>query len=157
MEDFEDIIGFEGLYQINRNGEVYSIKRKLLMKPTINSHGYLTLGLRKNNKYNYKKIHLLLANQFIENPNNYDLIDHIDKIKTNNNLENLRWIDYSGNNRNRAKYKNNNYPIGVRKNGNKFTARITINKKDKHLGTFNTIEDASLAYQNEYKKQMCNY
>jgi hypothetical protein len=107
MGDFVDIIGYEGLYKINRNGDVWGCKRNRLMKPTLNSIGYLIVRLRKNNKGKNKYIHRLLALQFIPNPENLPVIDHIDMCKTNNNIENLRWVSLITNANNKTKHKTN--------------------------------------------------
>ncbi|WP_295163655.1 HNH endonuclease signature motif containing protein, partial [uncultured Brachyspira sp.] len=73
--------------------------RKIL-KETINAYGYVVVSL---NSYPYKK-HRLIAMQFIPNPNNFSQVDHINHIKTDNRIENLRWCNNSINNRNRLSY-----------------------------------------------------
>ncbi len=77
-------------------------------------------------------------------------IDHINGIKNDNRIANLREATRSENNQNRrTPNKNNkNTAIGVTKNHiGKYVAAITINRKAIHLGCFNTIEEASAAYQ----------
>jgi hypothetical protein len=103
MGDFVDIIGYEGLYRINRNGDVWSCRMNRLMKPTLNSIGYLRINL---NKKQYL-VHRLLALQFLPNPNNFPMIDHIDRNSQNNNLDNLRWCSKSTNEQNTTRRKNN--------------------------------------------------
>ena len=133
MEDFTDIKGFEGKYKINRSGNVFSVKRKKLLKPIINSHGYLRVLLSDSNKKKHTlRIHRLVAQTFIENPNNYPVTDHKNLIKTDNRVENLRWTNYSGNNRN----------------------RINIEKKLIYLGSYETVEEAELAYIDKYNEVM---
>lgn len=63
--------------------------------------GYINLKL---NGKNYKK-HRIIAEQFIPNPNNYPEVDHINRDRSDYHLSNLRWIDHSGNNRNKSSYK----------------------------------------------------
>ena len=53
--------------------------------------GYLIVGLSKNGKLHTKRIHRLVAETFIDNSNNYKVINHIDCNKTNNNVNNLEW------------------------------------------------------------------
>lgn len=81
-------------------------------------------------------------------------LDHINGIKHDNRLDNLREVTRSQNNMNRKVLKSNKLGIkGVRKQANgKFTARININGKQKHLGTFNTAEEASEAYNTAAKE-----
>ena len=103
MDTLYDVIGYEGLYQINKNGQVWSCRYNRFLKPQ-NNKGYLMVTLSKNKKY---KVHRLLAIQFIPNPDNLPIIDHIDQNKSNNTLENLRWATNSINQQNTTKPKTN--------------------------------------------------
>ena len=105
MNEFYDLKNYENDYMINKLGEIKSKKRNIIMKNCTNGKGYLIICLCKNGKRKYYFIHRLLAIQFIPNPNNYDYVDHFDKNPLNNNVENLRWINLSGNNRNKNKKK----------------------------------------------------
>lgn len=98
-DEFVDIIGYEGLYQINRKGEVLGLKRNKILKPKIDG-GYSRITLCKEKQLKTYLIHRLLAIQFIPNPENLSQIDHIDRNKQNNNLANLRWSNCQSNNRN---------------------------------------------------------
>lgn len=99
---FEDLKGFEGIYQINPQGEIWSCHYKKLMKPMINEDGYLKINLRNAEFKNYKRfIHRLIAIQYIPNPDNLAEIDHIDRNKLNNSIDNLRWVSRENNRANR--------------------------------------------------------
>ena len=159
MDEFEDIIGYEGLYCINKNGFVMNKKTKKYLKHTVNSKNYIVITLCKNKKSQKFKLHRLLALQFIENPNNYDIIDHIDRNTLNNKLDNLRWITKSGNNRNSTRQKKSSQFIGVwynknRKSTKKWRSSITIDKKKIILGHFETEIEASECYKKKYNEIM---
>ena len=94
------IEGFE-YYTIYENGDIWSDYKKGLLKPSLNNMGYYKVNLYKDGKVYYKKIHRLLAIAFIPNPENKLEIDHIDRVRTNNNLSNLRWVTIKENNNNR--------------------------------------------------------
>lgn len=93
MEEFKDIKGYEGKYQISNFGRVKSLwfgKEKIL-KPIEHSQGYLTVILYKNRKIKTIKIHRLVAEAFISNPHNYPCVNHKDENPANNCVDNLEW------------------------------------------------------------------
>lgn len=93
-EIYKDIQGYEGKYQISNLGNVYSLITNKILKPQKNIHGYLKVGLYKNGKCKIFNIHNLVANAFIENPNNYKYVNHKDENKTNNRVENLEFCSF---------------------------------------------------------------
>ena len=104
MDILYDVVGYEGLYKINKNGDVWSCRSNIFLKPHFNNYGYLMVSLGRKKKY---LLHQLLALQFIPNPDNLPFIDHIDQNKTNNSLENLRWATKSTNEQNTTRHKDN--------------------------------------------------
>ena len=91
LDEFSDIQGYEGLYKINRSGEVLSVRSGKLLKAGKNKQGYMNVVLTKDGKAKTHKVHRLVALAFIPNPNNYPLINHKDENKTNNRVKNLEW------------------------------------------------------------------
>ena len=103
-EIWKDIKDFEGFYQISNLGNVKALERKVsgklgslrtlpekLMIPTNNGYGYLVICLCKYGKRYDRKIHRLVAEAFIPNPNNLPTVNHIDGNKLNNCVDNLEW------------------------------------------------------------------
>lgn len=103
-EIWAPVIGYNGLYEVSNYGRVRSYsnyrfgrrKEPRLMKLGTNL-GYAIVGIRKNGKYRAEKVHRLVAQAFIPNPNNYPEIDHINTIRNDNHVSNLRWCDHKTN------------------------------------------------------------
>ena len=93
----KDIKGYEGLYAVTPEGEVYGYKRRKFLKPMTNYKGYLYVVLYKDNEHKHYFIHRLVAETYIPNLENLPQINHKDENKTNNCLQNLEWCDASYN------------------------------------------------------------
>lgn len=108
IKDFPD-------YEINRKGNVRNIytKRHIGLNP--NSSGYLAVNLHKDKKPYRKLIHILVAQQYIPNPENKPIVNHIDEDRANNHVENLEWVTVKENsnhgNRNEKLAKRGSRPI----------------------------------------------
>lgn len=92
MEKWKDIKGYEGLYIISDKGRIAK-----LLNPKINKDGYHEQGLIKNKIKKGKRIHRLVAEAFIDNPDNLPEVNHIDENKSNNNVDNLEWCTHKYN------------------------------------------------------------
>ncbi len=101
------INGYETLYLISNTGKVKSLGRDIIIRgvhkickskilvPALNKHnGYFCVYLFKEGNRRKYYIHKLVAEHFIPKPDNKKIIDHIDGVKTNNNSNNLRWVNH---------------------------------------------------------------
>lgn len=89
-EVWKDIKGYEGLYQVSNLGNVKSLRKNRYLK--INTYSeYDKVVLYKNKKASIFYIHRLVAENHIDNPNNYNCVNHKDENKRNNRIDNLEW------------------------------------------------------------------
>ena len=158
--NFKPIEGFEN-YIIYEDGRIFNKKfnRFITNFLKINTKlKYYVVCLCKNTKQYTKKLHRLLALAFIPNPNNLEMVDHIDRNPQNNAIENLRWCSRSTNMLNKAVQKNNKLGekyIAKTKNN---TYKINIKKGNNHRiqKIFKTLEDA-IEFRNEWIKENPEY
>lgn len=102
MDTWKDVKGYEGLYRVNPNGEIYSLISQKIIKPfyrgSRENNKYLVVDLHQNKKGKTVSVHRIVAEAFIPNPNNLPCVNHKDGNKYNNSVENLEWCTYSENN-----------------------------------------------------------
>lgn len=103
QEVWKDITGYEGYYQVSNLGRVRSVDRMVkgkkenlrfvkgrILQPNL-SEGYLMVGLCKSGRQSTIRVHRLVAEAFIPNPENKRTVNHIDENKLNNTITNLEW------------------------------------------------------------------
>ena len=96
---WKDIPGYEGVYQVSNTGQVRTFNYKLtgqtkILKPAKDKDGYLLIGLKGKSC----RVHRLVAQAFIPNPDNLPCINHKDENPANNAVWNLEWCTYKYNN-----------------------------------------------------------
>lgn len=96
-EIWKDIKNYENKYQVSNSGRIKSLKKDIILKPSVHYKGYLEVKLYKNNSSKVFKIHRLVASAFIPNPENKPQVNHIDGNKQNNCVDNLEWNTQSEN------------------------------------------------------------
>lgn len=90
MEQWKNIEGYEGRYQVSSKGQVRKNDGTYLKQSNI--YGYKTVNLHSNGKQKSYRVHRLVAQAFIPNPESKPYIDHINTDKSDNRVENLRWV-----------------------------------------------------------------
>jgi hypothetical protein len=149
-EEFKKIDEFDN-YSVSNLGNVRNDKTGIIKKGSNNGDGYLIVQLSKNGIPKMFKIHRLIGIAFIENVNDCETIDHINRNKLDNRIENLRWATHSQNSSNRGKRQNSSSiykGVSFYKPSNKWKSYITINNKQTHLGSFKTEIEAFECRQN---------
>lgn len=108
-EEWEDVEGYEGSYQVSNLGRVKSLERTIyigdkkrvlrnkILKLHTNSHGYLGINLHKDKKIKRFSVHQLVARTAIKNSKNRKEVNHKDGNKLNNHYTNLEWCTRSEN------------------------------------------------------------
>lgn len=93
-ETWLPVVGYEGLYEVSNLGNIRSLFRyKKILKPSPSWAGYLTVELFKDKKRKRVTVHRLVAQAFIQNPDNLPVVNHKDETRTNNHADNLEWCD----------------------------------------------------------------
>ena len=96
MDEWRPITRFPN-YQISNNGDVVNITTGRKLKPIRESTGYSHVTLCDNGQQYQTSIHRLVAQEFIANPDNKPMVNHIDGDKSNNHVGNLEWCTPSEN------------------------------------------------------------
>ena len=138
-------------YLIYDDGRVYNKNTKRFLKQK-NNNGYYNIGLFKNGKQKYFYIHRLVGLHYLENVEDKNEIDHIDRNKTNNHISNLRWVNKSENQLNKGVSKNNVLGIKHIRKTKYDTYRFQIYRQGNwHSKCFKTLDEC-IKYRDEYLK-----
>ena len=131
-EIWKDVVGYEGYYIVSNLGRIISLSRPIfngkayfssspsLLRQYISSTGYKIVTLMKNGTGRKYRVHRLVAIAFIPNPENKPFIDHINTIRTDNRMENIRWATL---------HENNSNPITRQKNSDSNKGRSVWNSR----------------------------
>lgn len=163
-EIWKDIEGYENLYQVSNMGNVKSLERyeltngrvkirkrkEKILKPHPNGEGYPCVVLSKNSNQKTHRVHRLVAQAFIPNIDNKPCVDHINRNKLDNRVENLRWV---------TNQENMNNPLtllhlkDVNKENNKHRQRMVVqlSKKNDFIKLWESTREASRKTQIDNK------
>ena len=133
IEEWKPIRGFEGLYEVSNHGRVRTLDgwkdwatrcgnpgrrfvRGKILIPQLKNSRYLFIILHNRDTYRIVTIHRLVAETFVPNPNNLNVVNHKDENKLNNISSNLEWCTYDYNNsygtaRERSRKKHKSIPV----------------------------------------------
>jgi hypothetical protein len=142
-------IKYNNNYLIYPNGDVWSKKRKkFLTKNRLTADGYRRVALRVDGKPKGFSVHRLVAEHYISNPNNLPVVDHINRNRLDNRVENLRWFSISGNVINRPLQPSN--LSGFR---HIFTATLKLKGKEYHYWYLTIYRDKKRVINKCYTKK----
>lgn len=132
---------FDKRYIIYSDGRIWSNHSKKFLKESIHHTGYKRICVDKKDRF----IHRLVAEAFIENPNNFPQVNHKNENRGDNRVENLEWCD----NRYNTNYSLSGKTPGLQFHKGKYNVRIYHNNKNQYLGRYSTIEEA-IKVRDEY-------
>ena len=124
-EEWRDVVGYEGRYQVSSMGRVKSLERKdclgrtvkeRILKPVVRGKGYLKVGLCAGGKKKHFFVHRLVCQAFHDNPDNKPQVNHLNEDKKDNRACNLEWCTRRENcnhgTRNKRSAKNRSKSVG---------------------------------------------
>ena len=151
MENWKEIDGYNGFYSVSDTGKIRANERKVYAgirtksrkahahekKPSIAANGYLVVLLHYRGSYKTKAVHRLVAEAFIDNPDNLPVVNHIDGNKLNNHVSNLEWCSYAQNSSHAVRHRLRTYsPVRCVETGKAF-------KTEKDAGEYYGLKSGS--------------
>jgi hypothetical protein len=121
-------------FLIDEDFNIYNKHNGRKLTPYLGSDGYMHVRRRENRKIYYSRVHTIIANVFVANPNNYNYVNHIDSDKTNNNPSNLEWCTNSQNVKHAWESKGNTFH-------KRNTCVIVYDLEGNLVGKYNSIRE----------------
>lgn len=149
-EEWRDVVGYEGLYQVSNMGRVKSLPRKHQTREFIFSqhkigNGYLAVTFTQNNQRKTIKVHKLVVNAFLPIEDGKDEVNHIDENKFNNKLDNLMRCDRFFNVNYGSRTLVTSYKLRNREDQSKVV--LQLNQKGEVIKKFRSVADTSRFYK----------
>ena len=141
MEEWKDVVGYEGLYTVSNTGQIRGPRK--LLRPGADGGGYLAVNLCKNGTQTLTKDHRIVACAFIPNPEQKREVDHINRDRTDNRVENLQWSTKRENMLNTYRHDRKQYGIYWVKLRGIYEVKFRVNSKMRHYGWHDTLEKAT--------------
>lgn len=159
QEIWKTLKGYEGFYEVSNLGRVKSVERLIdwngtkrkekekVRKGYLDDNGYLRIGLNKNGERKHKRIHQLIAECFINRPKGNYIVDHIDRDKLNNSIQNLRYVTPRDNTLNKSNNRGLKGVVYMEHCGTKkWNAKIRVGDKRISLGYYKTEIEGHCVY-----------
>ena len=167
MEIWKEIKDYPN-YMVSNLGRVKSLGRwvykeyrgkrwqiEKILKPSVDKDGYLFVCLWKNGKLKYFRIHRLVAQAFIQNPNNLPQVNHKNEMKVDNRVENLEYCDAKYN----INYGTRNERIAEKTTNGKLSKQVLqMDKTNKIIAEYPSLREVQrqLGINNAHISQCCN-
>ena len=135
---------FTNEHEISTEGEIRNKRGMILKQHLHKDRGYMQILITMGSSKTTYHTHRVVATAFLPNPDNLPEVDHINRIRTDNRVENLRWVTHRENCFNkdcRAESKSKEKNINLRANG-KYVVQIQVDGKRKYIGVYDTLEEA---------------
>ena len=161
MEEWKAVPGYEGLYEVSNKGNVRNVRRNKLLRLQKNQ-GYIKVWLYKNGIVTGLRVHRLVAQAFIPNPDNLLEVNHKDEDKTNNSVDNLEWctrkynVNYGTRNiRMRETAIKNGFCSGLSREEymKEYNREYYKKNREKHREYYEKNKEKSREQSREYKKK----
>lgn len=153
-EEWRTLQGYS-MYRVSNKGRVLTLKQganirqlnvlyRRVLIPTLSDTGYLRVSMYDDSGFRKVKfVHRLVAEAFIDNPNKYSQVDHINTIRTDNSADNLRWVTPSMNCRNPLTMQHQKNSVNPIRWNSKRVVQLT--KDREYIATYETISIAANA------------
>lgn len=133
IEEWKYIKGFPD-YEVSTFGQIR--RNNKLLTPTKRPDGYLKINLRINKKSKTLYVHRIVAEHFIDNPDNYPCVNHKNEIKTDNNVDNLEWCDTN---------YNNTYGTKNTRHATAISKKVLVIDENNNIRKYNSLNEVAVA------------
>jgi hypothetical protein len=135
-------------YEVSDDGQIRNAETGRILKLR-DTNGYKACHITRDGRTACYMVHRVVAKAFIPMIEGKNVVDHVDRDKTNNSVQNLRWTDTSTNNRNRSRFHSKTDGLhNITQTGNRFCVTFMQNRQTIRK-SFETQEEA-IAWRDEY-------
>jgi hypothetical protein len=139
MEEWRQVVGFDN-YEVSNMGNIRS--NRGVLKPGKDTYGYRQINLYKDRTRYCRKVYRLIMEVFNPNVENKPQIDHINRIRDDDRVENLRWVTAQENVRNSKDFTEEMNGISRSEKNDTYIVRLSIGGREKYFGSRKTLEEA---------------